>query len=329
MRPYRGAGTMKAPVTGILMLVAGAQLFAQKPTLTPDDYIAIQQLVSKYAYAIDECTNRGYDYADLYVPDGTFSTSRNGKVLNTFAGRDRLAEAARGGMPDCKDVPWAGIVHMLVNHVIEPAPGGATGKVYLIAIGLDGEPGKVEAQGRYEDVYVKTPQGWRFKSRMHVLAAGRPRCRVARSSPIKTHGLTHVALAVRDPQRSMRFYQDVVGAVAVYRATTSFRCRRRAAATSSSSNASRVWRGSQAAWCTSDSVCSGRKTFSTRRTSCAKQVERSRSAASSSPASRTCTSTIPMATRSRSGTRFRRSRSEVAHQETEIAEITDSHGATE
>ena len=62
-------------------------------------------------------------------------------------------------MPDCKDVPWAGIVHMLVNHVIEPAPGGATGKVYLIAIGLDGEPGKVEAQGRYEDVYVQDAAG--------------------------------------------------------------------------------------------------------------------------------------------------------------------------
>jgi hypothetical protein len=163
---------MRATATGILVLVAGVELFAQKPTLTSDDYIAIQQLVSKYAYAIDECTNRGYDYADLYVPDGTFATSRNGKILNTFAGRDRLAEAARGGMPDCKDVPWAGIVHMLANHVIEPAPGGATGKVYLIAIGLDGEPGKVEAQGRYEDVYVKTTQGWRFKSRVHVLAAG-------------------------------------------------------------------------------------------------------------------------------------------------------------
>ena len=39
---------------------------------------------------------------------------------------------------------------------------------------------------------------------------------MARSSPVKTHGLTHVALAVRDPQRSMRFYQDVLGAVAVY-----------------------------------------------------------------------------------------------------------------
>ena len=144
----------------------------QAATLTPQDYIAIQQLVSKYAYAIDECTNRGYDYADLYTPDGSFSVSRGGKILSTSAGRDKLAAAARGNMEDCKDVPWAGIVHMLVNHVIEPAPGGATGRVYLIAIGLDGEPGKVEAQGRYEDVYVKTAKGWRFKSRIHVLAPG-------------------------------------------------------------------------------------------------------------------------------------------------------------
>ncbi|HLG59323.1 MAG TPA: nuclear transport factor 2 family protein [Vicinamibacterales bacterium] len=157
----------------VALLLSVAPARAQQPAaLTPQDYIGIQQLVSKYAYAIDECTKEGYDYADLYVPDGTFATSRNGKVLNTFAGRERLAEAARGGRPDCTGVPWAGIVHMLVNHVIEPAPGGATGKVYLIAIGLDGVPGKVEAQGRYEDVYVKTPQGWRFKTRTHVLAAG-------------------------------------------------------------------------------------------------------------------------------------------------------------
>lgn len=60
----------------------------QAPALTPQDYIAIQQLVSKYAYAIDECTNKGYDYADLYTPDGTFSTSRAGKTLNTFAPPD-------------------------------------------------------------------------------------------------------------------------------------------------------------------------------------------------------------------------------------------------
>jgi catechol 2,3-dioxygenase-like lactoylglutathione lyase family enzyme len=31
------------------------------------------------------------------------------------------------------------------------------------------------------------------------------------ASPIATHGLTHLALAVRDPERSLRFYEAVFG----------------------------------------------------------------------------------------------------------------------
>jgi catechol 2,3-dioxygenase-like lactoylglutathione lyase family enzyme len=34
---------------------------------------------------------------------------------------------------------------------------------------------------------------------------------------VRTHGLTHIALAVKDPERSLAFYQAVLGVVPVYR----------------------------------------------------------------------------------------------------------------
>ena len=37
------------------------------------------------------------------------------------------------------------------------------------------------------------------------------------SALVRTFGLTHIALAVRDVNRSSRFYQDVFGAIEVYR----------------------------------------------------------------------------------------------------------------
>jgi catechol 2,3-dioxygenase-like lactoylglutathione lyase family enzyme len=39
---------------------------------------------------------------------------------------------------------------------------------------------------------------------------------MTRSRPVPTHGLTHVALAVRDPRRAFEFYRDVLGLIAVY-----------------------------------------------------------------------------------------------------------------
>jgi hypothetical protein len=83
-------------VIGLLSLVAlviveAQQSNAQTPTLTPQDYIEIQQLVNKYAFALDTCSNNGYDYADLYTSDGIFEW---GVGNRRSIGRNQLAEAA-------------------------------------------------------------------------------------------------------------------------------------------------------------------------------------------------------------------------------------------
>jgi hypothetical protein len=151
---------------------------AQKPVeLTALDYIQIQQLIAKYARAIDTCANNGYDYADLYTPDGVFLPVVNGKPVAGIQGREKLAEVSGGGSKGCKDVPWIeqGVHHIYVNHIITPSPEGATGTVDMMMIGLGGDPNKIESDGYYEDVYVKTALGWRFKQRTHhaLLDAGR------------------------------------------------------------------------------------------------------------------------------------------------------------
>src|SRR5207249_4880349 len=103
---------------------------ARPVELTALDYFQIQQLVAKYAEYIDTCSNNGYDYADLFAEDGFFAPFQNGQL-----GRK--------------------------------APEGAKGQVNMLMIGLGGDKNKIEHDGYYEDTYVKTLAGWKFKSRIH------------------------------------------------------------------------------------------------------------------------------------------------------------------
>lgn len=139
---------MNTTAWAALMLVAfaGTGAMAQRPAaLTALDYQELTQLVHRYAYGIDTCGNNGYDYADVFTEDGVFIDTNSdagfkagGRVL--AKGREALAA--------------------LVG-------GGATGRIYLIQVGMKG-PGTIERHGGYEDVYVKTPAGWRIQSRTHV-----------------------------------------------------------------------------------------------------------------------------------------------------------------
>ncbi len=161
----------KAFATAVLsvLLVGFSGTFAQQPTsptpvLTALDYLEIEQLVYRYGYALDTGADNGFAYADLYADDATFTGTNQGPSGRTYQGRERLAALARGGKRGPNFMS-----HWVTNVVIEPAPGGAIGKTYVgifdIGNGGNGAKSRVDHGGLYNDVYVKTPQGWRFKSR--------------------------------------------------------------------------------------------------------------------------------------------------------------------
>ena len=157
---------ISAVSAGLLSTAASAQ---EPMELTALDYFEIEQLVSKYARFIDTCSNNGYDYAGLYAEDGRFVPIINGREAPAIVGREALAAVSGGGSNNCVNVGWIeqGVRHIYVNHIIEPTADGAKGTVDMLMIGLGGDPNKIEHDGYYDDVYVKTPEGWRFQQRTH------------------------------------------------------------------------------------------------------------------------------------------------------------------
>jgi hypothetical protein len=141
--------------------LAQAQQKAVGGVLTAADYVEIQQLVARYGYAVDTHADNGYAYADLFTPDGVFGKTQ---------GREALAELARTTQKDRGGPAYTR--HFLTNVIVHPTPEGARGSQYLVAIDVSegGKPSSVVHGGRYDDVYVKTPGGWRFKSRQLVPA---------------------------------------------------------------------------------------------------------------------------------------------------------------
>jgi hypothetical protein len=126
--------------------------------LTAEDYIDIQQLVSRYPYALDQNPDNGASYADLFTPDAVFRQPRT-------EGRGNLAKLATSAPHGPRYVR-----HFITNHVIEPTADGAIGKQYLVVvdIGESGQPSSIFLGGHYEDVYARTPQGWRFRTRTFI-----------------------------------------------------------------------------------------------------------------------------------------------------------------
>ena len=151
-------------VVALVVPIAWGQQRVTGGSLAAADYVEIQQLVARYAYAVDTHAGDGYAYADLFAPDGVFGGA------STTTGREALAKLARSTQAERSGPSYTR--HYLTNVVIYPIPAGARGSQYLVALDVseDGKPSTVVHGGRYEDVYVRTPDGWRFKSRQYYPA---------------------------------------------------------------------------------------------------------------------------------------------------------------
>jgi hypothetical protein len=154
-----------AGVLCVVSLLSSAAAALQTSTLTAQDREDIQALVARYQAALSSCASQ--EYASLFVPDGVFiSDDFRGKRHREMygpnggklVGRAKLAE-----LVDTEDFcldksrKRASSSSTPPHVAIVPAPGGARGTIQLAN------------NGRYEDEYVKTPEGWRFKVRRVVM----------------------------------------------------------------------------------------------------------------------------------------------------------------
>ena len=119
-------------------------------SLTAADHIEIQQLYARYARALDLGDPEAW--ADTFTGDGVFRDA---------AGRDELVAYAessysrRGGTGR----------HWNSQLVVTPTAEGADGSAYLLLLDVGAQTPGIGVAGVYSDKLVKTPAGWRFKSR--------------------------------------------------------------------------------------------------------------------------------------------------------------------
>ncbi len=145
-------------VFGGILWVAAPGSTAAAPALTGQDYGEIMRLYGLY--------NQGSDFRDAemfvsaFSDDAVFNTGPGQEVVGREALLAQRAERYQGQTGD------NGRRHHNSSWVITPtADGGATGRAYWVVLDVSGPQPKHAVSGYYDDVFVKTSDGWRIKSR--------------------------------------------------------------------------------------------------------------------------------------------------------------------
>ena len=127
-------------------------------TLTEKDKTEIKALLAAYAPALIGCKPDAW--ADLFAtPGGYFASGPRGELRERIQFMEMVLSYERCDGPPPAGAPASNVPTTVPrgggpNPDIEPAPFGAKSKFRY-----------GRGQGYYEDEYVKTPAGWKFKSR--------------------------------------------------------------------------------------------------------------------------------------------------------------------
>ncbi len=133
----------------VLATTSGAYTAAQaQRRLSTEDQLDIQQTYARYYHAID--SGNAEAWADTFTADGEFNGTKGHDAL--------VASIKRSGPQKTR--------HVVTNLVLTPTAEGANGSLYVFIFNPDQVPVTINSYSRYDDTLVKTPQGWRFKTKM-------------------------------------------------------------------------------------------------------------------------------------------------------------------
>ena len=131
-------------------------------TLTAQDYADIQQLYMRYSQGTD--FGNAEMWLDVFTDDAIFHPGANNPNTKPEVGRAAMTKWRANNFANRK-TPYH-YRHWPGTFVITPTPdGNARGRVYWMAFNPTISPRTVTDSGVYEDVYVKTADGWRIKQR--------------------------------------------------------------------------------------------------------------------------------------------------------------------
>ena len=130
--------------------------------MDPADRQAIHDLIADYCYSFDAADHDAF--AELFSDDAVF-----GRAGSEVEGKEAIRELIRTRWIE-ESTPRR---HMVSNiRLSEPEPDGTVrGKaMFLVAIATTGESrARILATGWYDDVYVRTPEGWKFAHRLNYV----------------------------------------------------------------------------------------------------------------------------------------------------------------